>query len=231
MHWASCADGCSQKGGEMDDPLAPILTHAKKDRFGNIVIAHLRREREDTWDALVVAENGLLPLVFWAPSALHAEDAIRDDEGNVLHVIQSTPPGVTPSGLVPSPADANSSPTGTLISIVTSEGHTSIRPPHEEPLPPPDFGPTMLRSLFENVAHRKGTEYAIADLETAAGGTIPVLLDWDGRPILFWVDMPKEQSERTLMTAVATDKGFVAMAVDDELRPLHSKEWLTEHLA
>jgi hypothetical protein len=216
----------------MTDWLDPILVHAKRDKHRNLGIAYLRREDEDSWDALVIGADNQ-PLTFWSsPSESGLEkDAMTDRDGNVLNVVASTPPGVEARGLVGTPATATGSPVGTFTAIFEAEGYTMIRGTSKESKPPPP-PPSQwnLASLLKDVAKHKGDEYVSATIEAADGGAIPVLLDWDGRPIMFWIDMPSEPSERKLVAAVATPSGIVAMAVDEMLRPEHSEEWMDQHL-
>ena len=83
----------------MSYPLDEILVNAKRDSFGNVAIAALRRRIEDAWDWLVVGPDGQ-PLVFWGTGAnLDLEGLVRNDKDGILMVITATPPGVQPAGL------------------------------------------------------------------------------------------------------------------------------------
>src|SRR5215211_1172135 len=96
------------------DRLSEMMTHAKHDEHGDVVVAFLRKQDQDVWDSVVVAED-LQPLVFWAKGAPKIEGAIMDSEGNILMVAVSTPPGVEPSGFMAWPCDATGSPLGSLV--------------------------------------------------------------------------------------------------------------------
>jgi hypothetical protein len=213
--------------------LDPILeAHAKKDRNA-IVLAHLRRRDRDRWDTLVVG-NDLMPLAFWSSGkgAPESSEIVRDEEGNVLMVILATPPGVEPAGLVAMPATEHGSPFGTLEAIVSADGYTPLAEADEEPPPPPssELEPDMLRSLLATAAQQRSEgEYVVAEVPSADGGTVRVLLDWNGRPLLFWTDMPGDPPRRELMAVVALEEaeGLLGVTVDEELRPLHSDAELT----
>ena len=204
---------------------------------GAYVRAHLRRQDRDVWDTLVVGKD-LLPLTFWA-NGEHAPDddsIVRDEHGNVLTVITATPPGVEPRGLVPTPANANGSPFATMVATVTADGYTPLAAAAEEtPFSPPKekLGPTMLSTLLSTVASQAGeNEFSIAEVPTADGGTIRASLDWTGRLLLFWVDMPGDPPPRELMAAVVPEggDGFSAVTVDQDLRPLYSGSVLAKRL-
>ena len=219
----------------MSDPLEAILKDAKRDRYGNVAIAHLRRQDEDAWDALVVAEDSQ-PLVFWATGDRpDIEDVVVREDGAFLMVVVSTPPGVRPAGLITTPANAWGSPLASLVSLVSPEGITMVSPPRESSpaAPPPPVGTDMLRSLLDKAAAHESGGFRVTELETADGGFATVLLDWDGRPLMFWVEMPRKNA-RTLMTAIilpGEEGGIVAMAVDAALQPLYSGAKVTEGLA
>lgn len=202
-----------------------MLEHAKRDPHGHVAVAHLRRQDKDVWDAIVVAEDAQ-PLVFWA----HGEqpdmkDLVIREDGSVMMVVISTPPGVQPAGLLVVPANAWGSPLATLVSVVSQEGLTMVSSAGDtESASPPPMGRDMLISLLDHAAARNEGGYAVTELETADGGTATVLLDWDGRPVMFWLEVPGDESPRTLMTAMASPDGdgLIAMAVDGDLRPLYS---------
>jgi hypothetical protein len=204
-----------------------VLEHAKRDEHGYVAIAHLRRRDEDLWDALAVGENSQ-PLVFWVGGDRpDFDDLVVGDDGSFLMVVLATPPGVQPAGLLTVPADTWGSPIATLITIVTGEGLTMVSPAAGDrpaPPPPPTFGREMLRSLLDQAADRQGDNFKVAEIQTADGGSTRALLDWDGRPLMFWIDMPGEDGERELMMAVSlpAEGGIIAMAVDESLRPLYS---------
>jgi hypothetical protein len=209
-----------------------LEAHAKKWPDGGLVLAHLRRQDDGRWDTLVVGSD-LMPLAFWSSGAGAPanQDILRDDHGNILTVVVATPPGVEPSGLLVAPANAHGSPFATMVSMVTAEGYTPIGDLSEQEHSAPAEGVSkdMLRSLIDNVVdHDGGGKYRVGRLTTDDGGSVQVLLDWNGAPVLFWVDMPGDPPDRELMSAAALPSidGFVAVAVNDDLTPIKSEDVL-----
>jgi hypothetical protein len=210
----------------VSDWLDTALQHAARDTFGNIGLAHLRRLDSDRWDTLVVGEDRK-PLVFWASGqVMPAEKSIRNENGATLVGVVSTPPGVQPSGLIAVPVDANGSPQVTLVSVVSSEGITEVEAGPAKDKPPEPWGPSMLRSLLQAAAAQTNEGYQVARVDSSDGGNLPVLLDWDGRPLLFWIDTPEGERQLSVAAVLRQREGIIALAVDEILRPVLSEEAL-----
>jgi hypothetical protein len=214
--------------GELD----PVLENAKRFSGGDLAIAQLQRPDEDAWDALVVGAD-MQPLTFWAQSGEEFADAHVREDGAILMVVMSTPPGIEPAGLLSVPAISSGSPTMRMNAIVNQDGAVVIGNAGDDtpPKPPPPFGPDMIASLVEQAALRtkdsKG--YVLGEMDAADGGKAMVLADWDKRPMLLWLEM--EAGKRELMAVTGLPAGgFVCQAVDPSLQPLHSSEALAETL-
>ena len=46
------------------------------------------------------------------------------------------------------------------------------------------------------------------------------VIDWNQRPLLFWLTKPDEQDIKALYMAASSAAGIVAVAVDEQLRPV-----------
>lgn len=215
----------------MTEQLDLILEGAKRFNGGSIVIAHLQRPDEDAWDALVVSSE-MQPLTFWAQGDQEFKDAYVREDGAVLMVVMSTPPGIEPSGLLSVPAASTGSPVVNLEAVVTEDGTVVIGTPGDDApkKPPPPFGPDMIASLLAQAAMRDDEErYMLFDMDAADGGKAAILADWDKRPMFLWVEM--EPGNRELMAVTGLPAGgFVCQTIDSDLRPLHSSEALEELL-
>jgi hypothetical protein len=210
----------------MSDSLDAVLVHALRDRSGRPAIAALRRYDEDFWDWLVVGKDRQ-PLVFWQVNGTAQMQGIvrSEDGGSMLMVLNSTPPGVEPAGIAAVPASERRSPLAKMITIVTEDGETMISPPNHTVGPPPAVGPRMLDSLFDQFAYREKQQFLVQEVDTADDKRAGILLDWDKRPLLFWLTMPgKPESTYELFTAVAASNGISAVAVDGLLRPIRAIE-------
>src|SRR4051812_1577733 len=187
----------------MSDELDAVLQHAARHVDGAVAVGHLRREREDAWDAIVVGQDGQ-PLVFWGLGEdlmkFAGKDAITNADGGVLMVVAATPPGVRPAGLISVPASRSGSPLAHLVTIVSTKGMTMIPKPAGEGEPPSGLSPDMLRSLVRQTAAISPKGTANRTVEAQDGGTIDIVLDWEYRPLLFWVLLP-EREKPTLMAA------------------------------
>ena len=211
----------------MRDLIDALLEHAGRFSNGAVAIGHLQRDDEDAWDFVVVGED-LQPLVFWGETNIPGEGSVKREDGATLQVLASTPPGVQPSHLVPVPAKESGSPIGRIAAAVTPDGmETRIGEPigaGQEPA----TGLEVLRSLYtQSVFQRKGME-AVADVDTADGGKLEVTLDWDQRPLLFWLSLPSDPEKLELMTLARSSEGDVVVSVDSEMRPLYSAEKLEQ---
>jgi hypothetical protein len=198
----------------------PLLEHAKRDPTGAVAIAHLQRQDEDYWDALVVGQDGR-PLVFLGEPRGMAGEVVRED-GAVLMALVSTPPGVSPSGLMATPVNEWGSPLGKIISVVTEGMSTQVEPPGGDPRPLPAQGEDRLKSLLEQVAFRNEDGYLLASLEASGGGEVSVVVDWDRRPLMVWLDLPDAGRSLTMVTLPPDNSGLVCQVLDDDLRPPHS---------
>ncbi len=210
-----------------------LETYSARFAWGAVGIGMLRRLDSDDWDAVVVG-NDLQPLVFWGEASRFKDsETVLNETGHMLHVLISTPPGVSPSGILSVPASKEGLPLGRLVMVVTADGETEVERPRDAksgPAAARDFGPEMLEGLFAKHAKSSARGYAMAELDAEDGDKASVLLNWDDRPLLFWVDMPEPNARRELMVAVDVD-GFVADAVAPSLRPMHGAEALRRLLA
>ena len=210
----------------MSDSLDAVLAHALRDKLGRPTIAALRRHDEDFWDWLVVGKDRQ-PLVFWqADGSIQMQGIVRSEDGSsVLMVLNSTPPGVEPAGIAAVPASERRSALTKMISVVTQDGETMVSSPNHIEGPPPPVGPRMLDSLFDQFAYREREQFMIGEVDTADDKRAKILLDWDQRPLLFWLTMPgKPEGIYELFTAVAASNGIFAVAVDELLRPVRAIE-------
>ena len=125
-------------------------------------------------------------------------------------------------GLIAAPADEWRSPLLKLVSIVSREGDTVVTPPNYKAGPPPPFGPQIITSLLKQFAYQRGDQFAIVEVDVSDGKKTNVLIDWNQRPLLFWLTMPDEQDKKALYMAVSSAEGIVAVAVDEQLRPVRA---------
>lgn len=216
----------------MSEQLDLVLANAKRFSGGALVIAQLQRSDEDAWDALVVGAD-MQPLTFWAEDAQGIEDAHTREDGAVLMVVMSTPPGIEPSGLLSVPAVSTGSPAVRLVAIVNEDGTVVIGSPGDDGprKPPPPFGPYMISSLLEQSALRTDDDqgFMLGETEAAGGGKASILADWDKRPMLLWIAMDSGERELMVVTGLP-EGGFVCQAVDSDLHPLYSSETLAQRL-
>lgn len=192
---------------------------------GAVALAHLRRRDEDEWDFLVVDRTNLPLMVWLSDEGIAIEDAVRDGHGRVLMVLVATPPGVTPSGLIPFPANEHGSPLARLLSVVTGDEMVMVEPLNKPPGTPGGaaLGPRMLDRLVAKSARRTGSgDYYTVEMDAADGGKVPVVVDWDGRPLMFWFDLPEEPPNRELYALALTSEGFTGVSMDLSLRPTRS---------
>jgi hypothetical protein len=207
-----------------------VMKHAKRDKFGNVAIAHLRRHDKDVWDSLVVGEDGQ-PLVFWASGERpNVQELVTRNDGSFLMVAVATPPGVEPAGFLYEPADEWRSPLLIMRGLVSEEGLTLVSRAGRDPGPPRPFGPEMLRSLLGQVAMRRGEQVEMVEINTSDSGTANVLIDWDRRPLMFWTTLPDKKDMLELMAAVSVEGRTLAVAVDQMLRPILSGATLAQNL-
>ncbi|MEJ1110878.1 MULTISPECIES: hypothetical protein [unclassified Kribbella] len=202
----------------IDATLEDLLKHAKRDQLGNPVMAHLHRLFEDRWDLVVVADGQEnLPLAF-------------NYVGTPM-VLTHTPSGVKPPHFLLLPINETGSPFFNLHKIHSVEGVTIV----DDGLAPADhFGPVTPAALVGLVTRYAqkgpGNLYPIAEIEAAEGGTTSVLVDWEGRPLWLWINPPSDDGAISHALAVVSPRlnvrGYDAVAVDAELRPIFSDEEL-----
>ena len=217
----------------MTDLREELLRHAKRDVYGNVALAQLRREDEDVWDTLIVNRDGE-PLLFWGLGEQPEKHAIQTEDGATLMVVVATPPGVRPAGLITIPATRSGSPLGNLVSMVNRDGHTVVDPAGDpRRRPPTRFGSDMLDSLLQHVAKHEAGHFVARPIAAADGGKATVLVDWDERVLLFWLPSVADPAVRALYTVVPAPHGdgMIALGVDDRLRPQHSDAGLAALVA
>lgn len=212
----------------MSDSLDDLLQKAANTHSNGIVaLAHLRRRDEDAWDFLVVDRSNL-PLMVWSSDqSADSEEAVTDGQGRVLSVIEATPPGATPSGLLLVPGNEHGSPLGRLVGIVGGEEWVMVEPLNKPPGTPGQaaVGANMLDGLLAKSARRTSSgDYYTVELDAADGGQVPVAVDWDGRPLMFWIDLPGNPPKRDLFALAVTSEGLIAVSLDLSLRPTRSGE-------
>jgi hypothetical protein len=217
----------------MSEAFELALEEGKRNQAGELVFAFLQQPDEDAWDSLLVGMDGQ-PLTFWDKS-VGMEGEVSREDGSVLTVVVSTPPGVRPVGWQGVPAHSSGSPLGRLVAIVGPDGITEVEPPRGQnpPKPPPPMGRDLIKTPLGQFAMRDDEgHYRAVEVDTTDGGRATILVDWDGRVMMLWTEVDPEEGRRLMVvTVLPDDTGLVCQTIDSELRPGKSGDSLVELLA
>jgi hypothetical protein len=208
---------------------------------GALVIA-MRETALGGWLPVVVSKE-LQPLLLWGDEQPgFTQDALRGNDGRILYVLASTPPGVRTPGLLRVPVDKRLRPLHRLMATVTATGSTMLDDPDSMEAQGTGADPWhSIGSVLDFAATTARGEIHIQAVESAEGDLTEIVLAGDGHPLLFFVDMQQLKAQPgssfpqlTLMVMVVSSEedrpGLVAMASDPDLRPLYSSRWLNERL-
>ena len=200
------------------------------------------QSREGHWFVVPIDADGFI-VTFWAPpDTQFAEDAFRDDDGNVLMGVVVMHNG----SMMLTPLDASLRPTIVLSAIVTGEQTTSANPggwpltPEEldrEESPPLDNDslPDWERNSIDGVARDGLGRLLTTRVKAADGQWADVVMIEDGTPKLFDLDLglietgsPSGHSSRAV--SVLLPSGRVVVLVDEQGRPLFGTHSLLDRL-
>jgi hypothetical protein len=216
-----------------------FLKNAAHDANGEPVFIRVQG-RKGQWFVTPMDPHGGV-LSFWGPpNTQFADDAFRDEQGNVLMGFVFLHNG----SIMPTPLDASLRPVLELEVLVTKEGGTESPNPggwpltEEEldatkpPVDPPNL-PDWQRQAMADVARDDLGQPLTTRVRAADGGWADVLMTNDGEPLRIEVDIGQVAGATPdgRLSPVSLMRGLgalVVVALDPHNRPVRSPESLRE---